>query len=378
VNVDAPIRALSLKQVNLPFKVAFKHASATRTATESLWVEAQTAEGITGYGEGCPRSYVSGETLASARQFFEQYSQEIVAEVKDLPSLTYWVESHRNTIDANPAAWCAIELALIDCLARQTRQSVEAFLGLAEIRGAFQYSAVLGDMNIDALAKLYARYKNMGLADYKLKLSGDLKRDRQKLELLAEQPPQGFRLRLDANNLWENDDQAIDSLQQLGSDYFAVEEPLTANRYDDLLKIHRKLDTRIILDESFLNMRQFEFVKGDPRAWIINVRVSKMGGLLRSIEIVREAVRLGTPVIVGAQVGETSLLTRAALPVATVAGEQCLAQEGAYGTYLLESDICEPALMFGRNGVLAVEDIGLGPGGFGIDPLKSADFLVPL
>ena len=50
--------------------------------------------------------------------------------------------------------------------------------------------------------------------------------------------------------------------------------------------------------------------------------------------------------------GETSLLTRAALTVAKAAGSALVAQEGAFGTFLLERDICDPPLMFGKGGVL--------------------------
>ena len=60
--------------------------------------------------------------------------------------------------------------------------------------------------------------------------------------------------------------------------------------------------------------------------------------------------------IVGAQVGETSLLTRAALTVAQAAGSALFAQEGAFGTFLLTRDVCEPPLMFGAGGVLHVAD----------------------
>ena len=58
--------------------------------------------------------------------------------------------------------------------------------------------------------------------------------------------------------------------------------------------------------------------------------------------------------IVGAQVGETSLLTRAGLTVAHAAGDALVAQEGAFGTFLLERDVCDPPLMFGAGGVLDV------------------------
>ena len=77
-----------------------------------------------------------------------------------------------------------------------------------------------------------------------------------------------------------------------------------------------------------------------------------MGGLLRSLAIVDKAINNGVPMIVGSQVGETSLLTRAGLLVAQAAKECLQAQEGAFGTYLLQYDICKPSLMFGRGGML--------------------------
>jgi hypothetical protein len=87
-----------------------------------------------------------------------------------------------------------------------------------------------------------------------------------------------------------------------------------------------------------------------------------MGGILRSLEFLRRARGQGLRVIVGAHVGETSLLTRAALPVASAAGEALVAQEGAFGTHLLTRDVVEPSLMFGAGGVLDVGALGAGPG----------------
>jgi hypothetical protein len=38
--------------------------------------------------------------------------------------------------------------------------------------------------------------------------------------------------------------------------------------------------------------------------------------------------------------------------VASAARELLVAQEGAFGTHLLERDVCDPPLMFGAGGVL--------------------------
>ena len=76
--------------------------------------------------------------------------------------------------------------------------------------------------------------------------------------------------------------------------------------------------------------------------------------------------------IVGAQVGETSLLTRAGLLVAAAAAASLLGQEGAFGTYLLEQDVCEPPLVFGAGGTLDADDLGLASRpGLGIDVTAS-------
>ena len=79
-----------------------------------------------------------------------------------------------------------------------------------------------------------------------------------------------------------------------------------------------------------------------------------MGGMLRSLAVVDAARRTGIQLIVGAQVGETSLLTRAALTVAHASRDLLVAQEGAFGTQLLERDICDPPLMFAAGGLLDV------------------------
>lgn len=60
----------------------------------------------------------------------------------------------------------------------------------------------------------------------------------------------------------------------------------------------------------------------------------------------------GFRVIIGAQVGESSLLTRAAILVVNALSQKPLAQEGAYGTNLLAHDLVEEVLQFDNKGEL--------------------------
>jgi len=365
------IASLALEPLRIPFRVAFRHASAERSVTQSFWVVAHSEEGLTGYGEGCPRDYVTGETDASVAAFFEKFRDSITARVTDLPSLLEWSQTHRQDIDQNPAAWCAIELALLDLLARQHNQSVEALLGLPLLTGPFIYSAVLGATGTQQFAGTLERYLKLGIRDYKIKLSGDFDRDHGNLAVLRAAGITPTQVRADANNLWTDPDVARVYLKSLDFHFSAIEEPLQAGQFTELSLLAESLATRIILDESITRESQIAQLPGTAEQWIVNLRVSKMGGLLRSLRFVEACRAQRLSLIVGAQVGETSLLTRAALIVAQASRDILIAQEGAFGTLLLESDAVQPILMFGAKGVLDVQSSQLDrSSGFGLTPIS--------
>ena len=71
--------------------------------------------------------------------------------------------------------------------------------------------------------------------------------------------------------------------------------------------------------------------------------------------------------IIGAQVGETSILSRAALLIANHYRNIIIAQEGAFGAYLLEKDISENPIVFGKDGILESSLINTSGYGWGLN-----------
>ena len=63
-DLNMRIRQLTAYVVRLPLKRPFTHASATRQDSENVLVRCDLADGTIGWGEGVPRSYVTGETPA--------------------------------------------------------------------------------------------------------------------------------------------------------------------------------------------------------------------------------------------------------------------------------------------------------------------------
>ena len=146
-------------------------------------------EGLVGYGEGCPRPYVTGETLDHCERFFNRHSEQVSTDVRDLPSLKAYRKDHEMDIAANPAAWCAIELALLDLIARMQQVPVERLLGLPDLSGSFRYTGVLGVDAPEAFARKLQAHRSLGMHDYKLKWNADNASSRARLEQIQSAVP---------------------------------------------------------------------------------------------------------------------------------------------------------------------------------------------
>lgn len=370
------IDSIAARTLHVPFKAAFVHASACRSATQSIWVTALAQDGTSGVGEGCPREYVTRESVATAHAFVSAHCLDWRSSIGDVATLARWVERHRDAIDAQPAAWAAVELALLDLIGQAEGRTVESLLGLPPLAGCFRYTAILGDASPAAFEAQLAAYQAAGFRDFKVKLCGDLKRDQPKVSALLAAGIVETAVRADANNLWTGAARVLRYLDALRFRFAALEEPLRAGDFAGMRCISKALGTRIILDESMLRADQLSEIRADAHRWIANVRVSKMGGLLRSLRFAAEARESGLPIIVGAHVGETSVLTRAGLTLASGMRDHVVAREGAFGTHLLEHDVVRPSIMFDRNGIVDVAALQIGTApGFGLtmsDPMKLA------
>ncbi len=353
--MTAPLR-LRFSELRVPLRMTFRHASTARTHGESVWVEAARAD-VRGYGEGCPRAYVTGETRASCQQWAATWHAAIQSECSSFEAMQGWVVEHSSDIDRAPSVWCAIESALLDLFARERGQSVEALLGLAGPGGPHVYSAVLGNDESWKTRFLIDQYLILGVKDFKVKLGGELELDREKLrsveELTAWHGVAGFRMRVDANNLWADaPGAALPYLRALGHELFGVEEPVKPRDVEQHSQISVALRCPIILDESLCTMADLARYDGAPGRFVANLKVSRVGGVLRGLRLLEELKKREWPVIIGAHVGETSVLTRAAMLLAGSAGDLLVAQEGAFGSRLVEREPASPSLRWGRGGFL--------------------------
>ncbi len=350
---------IEVMPLRVPLKLTFRHAGASRSKGKSIWIQAER-NGIKGFGEGCPRAYVAGDGLGSSIRWIRENFVNGEVRFDTFDDVKHWAEENSTLIDSYPSAWCAMEMALLDLLSREEGCAVETLLGIVGRLRQGRYTAILGDDKEWEFTSFVDRYIVLGFTDFKIKLNGDLDEDLAKLAILKDLSYQhgvmDLRIRLDANNLWSGrPEEAIahlTALHKTTENLFAVEEPVGPRAAEDLSRVSLALGLPVILDESLCTLGDLSLFANLSGQFIANIKLSKTGGLIRALGLIAALKKKGWPIIMGCHVGETSVLTRAALTSAYAAGGALIAQEGAFGDYLVESEPVSPSLKFGRHGLL--------------------------
>mgnify|MGYP002142027216 FL=1 len=109
------------------------------------------------------------------------------------------------------------------------------------------------------------------------------------------------------------------------------------------MELSRRVGIPLILDENFTRQEQVEKLVPYKEHFILNLRLSKLGGILRTLDVIQRAQAEGIQMSLGCQVGETSLLTRAQLIISNgMKAPSPLYFEGGFGPHLLLPDPASP------------------------------------
>ncbi|MFW6062489.1 MAG: mandelate racemase/muconate lactonizing enzyme family protein [Planctomycetota bacterium] len=359
---------LEIFRTAIPMR-SFEHAAARRAVAEAIVVRLCLTDGRCGWGETLPRHYVTGETLESV---VEDLQQAIWPACHDLPlpgdgndpaaaEFFQRIPTQSENGRCLNAAACAWELAALDCCwAGGFRPSAltDAFGGHSG-GGAVEARAtgVLGSADPRKTAKRLRLMRWAGLRDFKLKLGLGTDVDTRNLFAASMQLMRGLErgqqtLRVDVNGGWTLDeatDVRVDELTSYG--VCAVEQPVTATA-EELAALSRRCELPLIADESLCTEADAQALLAEPQRVWWNIRISKCGGLLRSLQLCRSAADAGVPFVVGCMVGESGILSLAQRRLLQLAPAPRLV-EGNYGRLLLAADLTRPSPRFGFGGRLS-------------------------
>ncbi len=365
------ISNIEVMVVNLPFRVTFGHNLASRKSSSNILVkttlESDDKRIFIGYGESIPRDYVTGETIQSALKAIES---QFIPQLRDfqfetpLAALAH-LESYSG---ANNAAWCAVEISILDALAKASNLQLAYLLSLYDsaknskdaktssvktttIESVIDYGGVVPFGPPLAIGALMLCYKAYGFKTVKLKMGRDFERGLFTLQMARKIMGSEATIRTDANCGWTVEETLFFAEKMRKYKVSSIEQPIDAENIAGLQRLTAEIPETIVADESLCTMDQAKLLISTRACDAFNIRLSKVGGVLASMQMADMARQAGLGCLMGAQVGESAILSAAGRAFAAVKGpfDNC---EGSFNKLLLHED-------------LSNTNIGIAPGGIG-------------
>lgn len=352
------IVGLSLFELEIPFVEGFAHSAKTRAFSDSIVVKARAEDGGVGYGEGVARPYVTGESVDACVAHIRDRLWPAIADQEldpirpgpdPLTVLAPFGNRLPDTESPGVIAWhaarTAVELALIDCALRQQHLSLGAIL--PPKRKAVTYSGVISASTPEKAAQQARHFKLFGIRQIKIKIGEG--EDQARIAAVRAVLGSDASLRVDANGAYDPK-MACDVLNALAAfDIACVEQPIPRGNPADLRALRKAIAIPVMVDESFVTLTDAEALIACQACDYFNLRLSKCGGLHRTLQAARLARQAGVRLQLGCQVGETAILSAAGRHVAAYLDEVDFV-EGSYGNLLLQTDIAKDNIHFGHGG----------------------------
>jgi muconate cycloisomerase len=354
-----------MRVIEIPMRFAIQHALATREQARNVLVAAWDERGTVGWGESCPRVYVTGESIDTVKSWLRRsLPSRLVGRCFDsfedvVAGLTALLDEEGVSAQA---AFCACELALLDLAGRRFARSAGDVLGPVR-QEEVCYSGVVASEEPETVERMARFMREFEVDAVKVKVGTSLEANRELLGIARRILGEGVSLRVDANCAWSSDE-AIHQLEALAEfDLDGVEQPLPAKDLAGMAEVTAAGLVPVVADESLCSLGDAEALIRARGCDVFNIRISKCGGIINAGRIHRRAQAAGLRCQLGAQVGETGILSAAGRHYATRCAP-IVWLEGSYGELLLERDLTEPSVTVGKGGrgaALRTPGLGVAP-----------------
>lgn len=370
------ITELTAYHVRIPLRSTIRHASFTRDANDTLIVSCRLDDGTTGWGEGLPRPYVTGETIETA--FDHLRATDLVGQLgerfSDLAGAIELSRNFRLTTNAPSArdcfgnsVRCALELSILDAGARAVGQPLSTVTqlvpeaaGIREAKEQARYSAAFTAMSPwkEYVRALKLRYYQFHQTKMKVGLSDES--DVATLRRIRRVLGKNVDIRIDANEAWTCNNIESKLKPLLPYVVTALEQPVPHADVAGLSAVRGQIPVPIMLDESLCSISDAYRAIEQGTCDLFNIRLSKCGGFINSLTLAAIAHNAGLGFQLGCQVGETGILSAAGRHFATSIGN-IRYLEGSFDRFLVKERLTIEDITFGRGGYApALTGPGLG------------------
>ena len=289
------ITAVKAWQVDLPLKEGRYRWSNDNyiDVFDSTVVALETDEGLTGYAECCP---LGSAYLPSFARGVRAGLAELAPHLIGLDPLN--IGAINRVMDAalrgHPYAKAPIDIACWDLLGKVTEQPVYTLLGGAAQDDVALYRAISQETP-EAMAAKIAGYSAEGYTKFQLKVGGDANEDIERIRATRAVLKPSDLLVADANTGWTRHEAArvVKAVSDL--DVY-IEQPCMT--YEECVSIRRRTALPFVLDEVIDGPDMLVRGIAEDAMDIINLKISKVGGLTKA-KLMRDlCVTAGIPMTI--------------------------------------------------------------------------------
>ncbi|SMO63574.1 dipeptide epimerase [Halorubrum cibi] len=293
----------AFERVSMELEEPFTISRGTQTEAENLIVRVTDDEGTTGVGGAAPARHY-GETADTVEAVLPELLS-VVEEVGDPHALTTIESRMTEVVQDNPAARCAVSIALHDLAAKRLDVPLYRLWGL-DASATPNTSFTVGIDTTERIREKAADAADAGYPILKVKLGGD--RDREIVETVREAAPDAT-IRVDANEAWTPRETVEKSewLAELGVEF--IEQPVPAEDPEGLKFAYERSALPIAADESCVTATDIPRIA--DRCDIANLKLMKTGGLLEARRAIATARSHGLEVMLGCMIESNASIAAA-------------------------------------------------------------------
>ena len=289
------ISAIRVYQVDLPL-VEGRYSWSEGKFVEvfdSTVVEIVTDDGLSGYGEVCPLGpFYLPAFGPGARAGIGELSATLLGQ--DPTAIGPINQLMDRSLLGHPYVKSAIDMACWDILGKVTGKSVCDLMGGKFGDSVALYRAI-SQQPTEEMAENVAAHRADGYTKFQLKVGGHPQDDIDRIHAVANILTDGEVLVADANTGWRVDD-AIRVANAVRDLDVYIEQP--CRTYEHCLAVRRRTTLPFILDENITGIDALLRAHSDGAMDVINLKISKVGGMTKARQIRDLCVTLNIPMTI--------------------------------------------------------------------------------
>ena len=302
------ISRVTIYKADIALKEPFRIAIMNIAHAQNVFVLIETEQGLTGWGEASPFWRICGETRSTCLTVGCDLA--MLLKGKDALAIEERIRDIEGYIDNNPTIRSAFDMALYDIAGKAAGLPLYRLLG--GTKRDLVTDLTIGINEPDYMAESAARIAAAGFKSIKVKLGTTAEQDVARVRAIRERIGDAIPIRIDANQGWDFSTAlaALTALEPFGIEY--CEQPVAAWDYASLARLRGRTSIPIMADDGLRDHHDAFKLCRDECCDLLNIKLSKAGGIRNALSICAVAEAAGKGCMVGCMLESRLGVTAAA------------------------------------------------------------------